>query len=179
MLALKTLGELCATFFTFLVVKTETIMFETAQPKHVKKKTFFVACTLLVVLVILASVFTIYLENWTFMEGLYAWFITFSTIGFGDYVPHSRKLARGEISKTSLLIQGLIFAVPYVVGLSLMSCILTCLVDSVDQIRHFRDRCWSCCPSLTSHVKFLFCRKVSSYDVAEERSRERNELSTL
>lgn len=28
-----------------------------------------------------------YLEGWTFVEGIYFWFITYTTIGFGDYVP--------------------------------------------------------------------------------------------
>lgn len=178
MLAFKTLGELCATFFTFLVIKTETIALRRTELKHLKKKTFFVACLLLIVLITLASVSTIFLEHWTFMEGLYAWFTTFTTIGFGDYVlfrSYSIKLAQGDISTTSLLLKGLTFTVPYIVGLSLMSCILTCLVDSVDQIRHFRDRCWSCCPSLIFHVKRVFCHNVSQSDISEGRNHEENE----
>ncbi|XP_022795954.1 potassium channel subfamily K member 3-like [Stylophora pistillata] len=178
MLAFKTLGELCATFFRFLVIKTETILFRRVELKHLKKKTFFVACVLLVVLMILASVSTIFLEHWTFMEGLYAWFTTFTTIGFGDYVlfrSYSIKLARGDISTTSLLLKGLVFVVPYAVGLSLMSCILTCLVDSVDQIRHFRDRCWSCCPSLIFDSGNVCRYDVSRSDTSDGRDREENE----
>ncbi|KAL9966747.1 hypothetical protein ACROYT_G024866 [Oculina patagonica] len=181
MLAFKTSGELLAASFRFLVVKTETVMLKKAEPKHVKKKTFSVATALMVVLVILSALSSTYYENWTFMEGLYAWFITFTTIGFGDYVQfesHARKVAQGESPKTSLLVHGIIFAVPYVVGLSLMSCILNCLVDSVDHIRNFRDRTMNCCLGFISPIKRLPC--CTSYDLAaEEPSHEQNELSSV
>lgn len=183
MLALKTSGEFLADCFRFLVVKTETVMFKSAEAKHVKKKTFFVACTLMVILLLLASLSSTYFEDWSFMEGLYAWFITFTTIGFGDYVQfesHAKKVDHGNNSKPQLFLHGIIFAVPYVIGLSLMSCILTCLVDSVDHIRDFRDRCMNCCLGLAGFFSLiirLFRRRSSSYDLTEEPSRERNELS--
>ena len=109
------------------------------------------------------------------MEGLYAWFITFTTIGFGDYVQfesHSKKIAHGNKSTAQLFLHGIIFAVPYVIGLSLMSCILTCLVDSVDHIRDFRDRYINCWPSLISFKRKLFARKGTSFNVTEEQNDE-------
>ena len=182
MLALKTSGELLATGFRFLVVKTETVMLKRTEPKHVKKKTFFVASAMMIILVILASLASTYFEEWTFMEGLYAWFITVTTIGFGDYVQfetHAKKVAHGESPKSGLLFHGIIFAVPYVVGLSLTSCILNCIVDSVDHIRNFRDRLMNCCPGFNSLIRGLLCRKGSSYDLAVEPSNEQNELSSV
>lgn len=185
MLALKTSGEVLADCFRVLVVKTETGIFKRAETKHVKKKTFFVACTLMVILLLLASLSSTYFEEWSFMEGLYAWFITFTTIGFGDYVQfesHAKKVTHGNDSTAHLLLHGIIFAVPYVIGLSLMSCILTCLVDSVDHIRDFRDRCMNCCPGLAgffSLLRRLFLGRSSTYDLTEEPSRERNELNSM
>ena len=180
MLALKSAGELLANCITFLVVKTETVLLKKEEPKHVKKKTIFWACTLMVVLLILTSVSSMFLENWSFVEGLYAWFITFTTIGFGDYVQfesNAKKVARGEMTNTELLVKDLIFALPYVIGLSLMSCILSCLVDSIDHIRNFRDRYLNCCPSFISLIKRLLCRKSSSYDLEEPNHGEGNEMS--
>lgn len=185
MLALKTSGEVLADCFRILVVKTETGIFKRAETKDVKKKTFFVACTLMVILVLLASLSSIYFEEWSFMEGLYAWFITFTTIGFGDYVQfesHSKKIAHGNKSTAQLFLHGIIFAVPYVIGLSLMSCILTCLVDSVDHIRDFHDRCMNCCLDLAgffSLLRGLFRGRKSSFDLTKEPGRERNELSSI
>ena len=171
MLALKTAGELLATCIKLLVVKTETVLLKRAEPKHLKKKTFLAACTLMAVLYILISVSAVYLEKWSFVEGLYSWFTTFTTIGFGDYVPFVslvRNAEQGKNSEGYLVLQAVVFIVPYVVGLSLTSCILNCLVDSVDEIRDFCDRCMNCCPSLISFTRRLLCPKGSSYDVTEE-----------
>lgn len=171
MLALKTMGELLATCIRYLVLKTETVLFKRAELKHVKKKTFLVACTLMAVLLILTAVSAIYLENWTFIEGLYAWFTTFTTIGFGDYVIFeslARNIDQGKASKNQLIVHSFVFSLPYLVGLSLTSCILNCLVDSVDEIRDFRDRYMNCWPSFTSFIRRLLCHKGTSYDVAEE-----------
>ena len=182
MLALKTCGELLGTSFRFLVVKTETVILQREQPKHVKKKTFFVACTLVAVLIILSSLSTTYFEDWGFMEGLYAWFTTFTTIGFGDYVQfksHAKKIAHGESPKVGLLVHGVIFAVPYAIGLSLMSCILNCLVDSVDHIRNFRDRCMNCFMGFIWLIRRALCSKSLRYDMAEEPNQEQNELSSV
>ena len=185
MLAMKTSGELLATGIRFLVIKTDTVVLKRAEPKHIKGKTFFLSSALIVFLqLILACVSTSYIEtDWSFLESLYAWFTTFTTIGFGDYVhmeSFSSKTAHGEMSKARLIFYGILLSLPYVAGLSLMSCILTCLVDSVDQIRRFRDRCMKYCPSLNSLISRLLSREQSSYNVRAEdsyRSGQSQEMS--
>lgn len=169
MLALKSAGELLACCIRFAVVKTEAVILKKAEPKRVKKKMCIAASTLFVVLFTLVSVASTFLEGWSFLEGLYAWFITFTTIGFGDYVQFesmTRKVDHGETSKVYLLIYGILSTLPYLVGLSLMSCLLTCLVDSIDQIRDFRDH------YIMSYVRRLLCCRKSSYDVKREDNQE-------
>ncbi|KAL9966745.1 hypothetical protein ACROYT_G024865 [Oculina patagonica] len=176
MLALKTSGELLATCIRFLIVKTETVLLKRAEPKHVKMKTFLAASTLMVVLNILASVSSTFLESWSFVEGVYAWFITFTTIGFGDFVQMEsmvREVDHGETSKGYLLLYGILCSMPYVIGLSLTSCLLTCLVDSIDHIRDFRDRIVRYWPNtMTSVFRRLLCCKLSNYDVKGEDNQE-------
>ena len=165
MMLFKTTGEILATGITYLVIKTETVILKRAKPKHVKTKTFFSACALIVFQLIIASASTIYLENW---KGLYAWYITYTTIGFEDYVHMEslqREIDRGEISPTRLFVCFALSFFPYVFGLSLMSCILTCLVDSVDEIRNFRERVLDCCPNFLSLVRRVFSRKTDDYPV--------------
>ncbi|KAK2561286.1 hypothetical protein P5673_015769 [Acropora cervicornis] len=75
------------------------------------------------------------MEDWSYMKSLYAWFTTFTTIGFGDYIhldSFARKAGRGEIPDYLVVLYGLTSCFPYIVGLTLVSCILGCLVDSVD-----------------------------------------------
>lgn len=149
---MKTAGELWASCIRFLVIKTETGLLKRDEPKQVKGKTFLVASTLIIILLIsTTSVSTNHFENWSFVEGLYAWFTTLTTIGFGDYVhleSLTRKVDHGETSKTRLIFYCILFELPYLVGLSLMSCTLTCLVDSMDQMRdlygHYMKYCLSC-----------------------------------
>ena len=171
MLFFKTAGELLETCIRFLVVKTETVILKRAETKHVKRKTLLAACAVMVFLLIFGSVYTIFFENWSFLEGLYTWFITYTTIGFGDYV-HMQSLRKkvdyGEIPPIRLVINFIVFLLPYVVGLSLMSCILTCFVDSMDEIRDFRDRYLRCCPNLLSLIRRLLRCKVNHYEVEGE-----------
>lgn len=168
MMLFKTTGELLATCITFLVVKTETVMLKRSEPKHVKTKRFFAACALIVFQLIAVSAITIYFEDWSFLEGLYAWFITYTTIGYGDYVHLAslqKKIDHGEVSPNRLIVYYAVSLLPYLFGLSLMSCILSCLVDSVDEIRNFRESILKCCPNLLSLMRRLLSHKTEAYPV--------------
>ena len=168
-LAFKAAGELLTTFVRYLVIKTETILLKRAELKYVKTKTFVVACLILFADHMLMSTSVCYTENWTFMESVYAWFVTFSTIGFGDYVPFEslrRKMDRGEITTSRIVIYSASFYFPFFTGLCLTSCILNCLVDSLDQIRDFRDRkCMECCLALLSFKRRVLCCKKEENQV--------------
>ena len=162
MLAMKSLWELLAIGVRSLVIKTETILLKRTEPRNVKLKTICVSgCIIVFQHLMLASSSTSFTENWSFLESFYAWFITLSTIGFGDYVPlkkFSRETDVEKMSKLLLILYMVLFSLPYVMSLSFCSCILSLLVDSMDQIRQMRDRCMSCCPSFISLIS-RFTRK--------------------
>ncbi|XP_078375763.1 potassium channel subfamily K member 3-like [Oculina patagonica] len=169
MLALKTAGELIAAGIKRTIVTIETRLLKKEEPTHFKLKTVMLAVSSLVALLLFATVSTIYLEKWSFVEGLYAWFTAFTTIGFVDYIQFesiSKKVDHGETSTATLIGYGILFILPYLGGLSLMSCILTCLVDSMDQIRDYNDRFIKLLMSWVSKPLRLM-RKGSSYDVNE------------
>ena len=162
MLAMKSLWELLGIGVRSLVIKTETILLKRTEPRNVKLKTICVSgCIIVFQHLMLASLSTSFTENWSFLESFYAWFITLSTIGFGDYVPlkkFSRETDVEKMSKLLLILYMVLFSLPYVMSLSFCSCILSLLVDSMDQIRQMRDRCMSCCPSFISLIS-RFTRK--------------------
>ena len=94
-------------------------------------------------LLLLASTCSVFMEDWSYVESLLAWFTTFTTIAFGDYIhldSFARKATRGEIADYLVVLYGLISCFPYIMGLSLVACILGCLVDSVENVRSFSDR---------------------------------------
>ena len=52
------------------------------------------------------------------MTSLYAWFTTFTTIGFGGYVPFEalqRKLDQGEVFADGVIVPGLALTLPWMV----------------------------------------------------------------
>ena len=93
---------------------------------------------------LLASACSEFMEDWSYVESLYAWFTTFTTIAFGDYIhldSFAGKAAPGEIPDYRVVLYGLISCFPYIMGLTLVSCIVGCLVDSVENVKNFSDRC--------------------------------------
>ena len=79
-----------------------------------------------------------YLESWTFLEGVYAWFVTLSTIGYGDYAPNWSFLLRCEESLHCKIILGLVIsasALPCMAALSVVSRVLNSLVEALEDLR--------------------------------------------
>lgn len=68
----------------------------------------------------------------------YAWFVTLSTIGYGDYLPALdllRKAKKSSDSEISLLLIISASALPYLAGLCMVSGVLNSLVDVVEESR--------------------------------------------
>ena len=96
-----------------------------------------------------------HLEDWNFILGIYVWFATFSTIGYGDYVPAWKLLRNLEASESSrdsathinlwLVISAM--ALPVLAGLSVVSGVLNSLVEALEEFRiqfNVRSKCSKC-----------------------------------
>lgn len=87
MLALKTMGEIIANCIRLLILGIEKLSFRVKQVHRIRLKTFLGTCALMILFLVLRSLVEIYIEKWTFVRGIYAWFSIISKIGFGDYIP--------------------------------------------------------------------------------------------
>ena len=138
MLALKTLGEVVSKIVYKFIYLVETRILRRKRPRRVKIKTFLTTFTLMILTLCAGGLTQVYLEGWTFIEGFYAWFVTLSTIGYGDYLPALdllRKAKKSSDSEISLLLIISASALPYLAGLCMVSGVLNSLVEVVEEFR--------------------------------------------
>ncbi|KAL9966757.1 hypothetical protein ACROYT_G024876 [Oculina patagonica] len=138
MLTLKTLGEVVSEIIYKIVYLVETKILCRKRPRKVKIKTFFTTLMLMILTICAGGLTQVYLEGWSFIEGVYAWFITLSTIGYGDYFPGldlSRKALQSSDSKISILIIISASAMPCLAGLCVVAGVLNSLVEAAEEFR--------------------------------------------
>jgi len=137
MLALKTLGELTVSGVESLVLRIEKRLLKVRDVRRIRQKTFLATCVLMVLFLLLGSVINIVAEGWSFVEGLYTWFIIMSTIGFGDYIPFQsldQKSQRGG-DQELLWVFIVLLAFYILVGLCVVSAVLTSLVQAAEEYK--------------------------------------------
>ena len=152
MFFLKTLGEIISKLVYKFVRVVEKRVLGRKKPRKLRIKTFCLTVLLMFFTLCAAGLAETYLEGWSFVEGIYAWFATLSTIGYGDYIPSWKILRELENSKTShrkvetwLILSSL--ALPSLAGLCVVSGVLTSLVEALEELKiqfNVRDKCARC-----------------------------------
>lgn len=137
LLTLKSVGELITKLVNKVVTKLEKKVLKRVEPKHVQSKSAAILVALMLLLMIANSFLTKLLQGWTLIEGVYYWFITCTTIGFGDYVFHQpQKIKQLSVNDSGKFVRDvdekkLIFAVLQKKLVSLYSLMALCIVASV------------------------------------------------
>ena len=95
-----------------------------STPKFLNEKCAFLGFLLLLIFLLVGAGIQTKIDEWTFLEGVYAYFITFTTVGFGDLIPgHSRSNSRHQAR----------MAYPFtmiILGLAAMSNVINSIVKS-------------------------------------------------
>ena len=122
-LFLQLIGERMLRGEKYLVTKFETkCLKREGVPQYLNEKCSFVGTLLLVMLLFTCAGIHTRIDGWTFFEGFYAFFITFTTVGFGDLIPGTMD---GRMERVNTVIQ-VIFIV---LGLAAMSNVINGLVN--------------------------------------------------
>lgn len=163
LLTLKSVSELITKLVNAVVTKFEKKALKRVAPKHVQSKSAATLVTLMLGLMIASSFLTKLLQGWTLVEGAYYWFITFTTIGFGDYVFHqpqkimqlsvnsTGKFVKEDVDEKELIfavIQKKLIALYSLMGLCIVASVLNSIMAAIEE-RKCLPRCPGCLPLKT------------------------------
>ena len=96
LLTLKTAGELISTLLTSGIIHFEKKVLKRQAVSRVEIKCAVLTFALMVMFISITSAVQVILENWSFADAFYAWFITFTTVGFGDFIPFESVVSRED-----------------------------------------------------------------------------------
>lgn len=85
-LAFQSVGEVISRGISSFIGKTERSCFK-REPTNVEAKCTAVTSVLMIIMLVSGAGLQTVTEGWTFVVGLYFWFVSFATIGYGDYIP--------------------------------------------------------------------------------------------
>lgn len=101
MLALKSIGELISKWVSAIVTKVEMQILKNREPKRLQSKCAAILFLVMVLMIVGNGLIMVSLTDWSLLEGVYFWFVTLTTIGFGDYVPiPSRRIKKLTVNKS-------------------------------------------------------------------------------
>lgn len=167
---LKTLGETIARVVEKFVLLVEREFFGRRRPKKLKTKSLCLTFILMVFTLCLGGLTQISMEDWSFVEGIYAFFATLSTIGYGDYIPwwSALTIATAENSPADkhvhlwLILSAL--ALPVMAGLCVVSAVINSLVDALDELKiqiHIQSKCLRCERKASRHKETVTLEKMN------------------
>ena len=128
-LFLQLIGQRMLRGEQLLVTKFETEFLKTeGVPKYLNEKCSLLGFVLLVILLVISARTQKAIDDWTFFEGFYAYFITYTTVGFGDLIPGDKTRSPGHTAVRVIFI---------ILGLAAMSNVINGLVKCTECLRWF------------------------------------------
>ena len=163
LLTLNSVGELIAKLISKILTKFERKFLGRPEPKHVKIKTAAIlGLSMITIMMVCGTVSVMRQEgrgsDWTFVEALYFWFITSSTIGFGDYVFYPPSYRIKKLTLLNSTYQGnenaesfqafhipssLFFVIIYMFSLSIVCSVINSIMAAIEESK-CHPRCVGC-----------------------------------
>ena len=138
MLLLKSVGQQVCYLAKTILFKVESNLLGRAQVRNIKVKVFILACIILLLILVFSALVTTYVDDLTFLEGIYMWCCSYTTIGFGDYVPYKDFGPGMASTKNPALYYFLtgLSSILFVLGLATTAGTLNAVVDALDELRN-------------------------------------------
>ena len=107
-LILSTIGGEMLKFEKHIIKIIETQLLKRQKVEHVNLKCLLAAFATIFVLILVGASFSEkYHEEWTYLDSVYFWFITFTTVGFRDFIPDEGLLQRNAFGYSIYTLLGL------------------------------------------------------------------------
>ena len=161
LLTLKSAGELIAELANTIVTRFEKKILKKEEPKQVKTKSAVILFSFMVLFIVGNGLLSTLLQGWTLVQGVYFWFVTLSTIGFGDYVVWHRETEIMNITglneladlgqASSKVVISLVLILYTLIGLCIVSSVLNAIMVAMEEVK-LRPRCPRCVPRKTQDL---------------------------
>ena len=135
LLTLKTAGELISRFLTCVVTRFERKVLKNKDVRHVEIKCTMLAVTVMALYLSLSAAVQVIWEKWSFLDAFYAWFVAFSTIGFGDYIPFDSVVPRKDKHGITAAIFHVVATFPALFGLAIVASVMNSVFVVFDKYR--------------------------------------------
>lgn len=176
LLTLKTAGQLISRFLTCMVTRFERKVLKNKDVRHAEIKCTLLALTVMALYLSTCAAVQVIWEKWTFLDAFYAWFVAFSTIGFGDYIPFDSVVPRQDEHGITAAIFHVVATFPALFGLGIVASVMNSLFVVFDKYRlhtaSFNYRCSRRNRKRISKDKVKL--RFSKMDAGDNRSRGRS-----
>ena len=173
LMAVAAAGDLIKHIIEKLLVFIELKCLKRDHVEKIHRKVLFAEIFSFVVELLLRAEVTHKLYGWTYMDAVYSWFITFSTIGFGDLVPH---LTQDKGFSTSNVIGSMFFEL---FALGTLASITKTTVEMLEKRAKKKSKVYcneipSCCGKKGVRTEDIQLGEVSHGDEKIENSNDQN-----
>ena len=135
---LQLVGQVVLRGQQILVSKVEKdLLKREGELKFVNEKCTLLGLLLLLTLLLVCTGIQVSLDNWTFLDGIYCYFITFATVGFGDLIPGN---SQGPKNPGLVFLRILLIVLGLVAMSNVLNAVLSC-EDSAKWLTRLRGRC--------------------------------------
>lgn len=151
---LTTLGDKVKHAIRSSLISFEKNILKRSRPQNIQRKSLIAVFVITAIFLCSVSAISAKVENWEFSLALYVWFVTFTTIGFGDYVPQGS----GKIDPLYTPLELTYALIAFFLGLVLIATILHTLFDWINSKR----------PPTTDDLKRSLGRMTASLSTHKE-----------
>ena len=162
LLTLKSVGQLVAHRIRTVVTTFERKVLNRQDVKHVKTKSAVILFLIMVFSIIVYGRLLMRSQNWTFVQCVYFCFVSFSTIGFGDFfvsanqpIPLKQLVAKSPNASKIYLVNSskgdafkgarcLLFGLLAMLALCIVSGVLNSVMAAIEELKYINYYCLVC-----------------------------------